>query len=185
MLCEFRFHGRGGQGAVTAAELLVKSANIEGKWGQSFPFFGAERRGAPVTAFARISDERKSLHSMICSPDVVVVLDSRILDDVDVTNGLKRCGILVFNSSKFSDLQQRFGHFKVFCVDATKIARELGLSMGGWMIVNTSILGAVVKAVGLLKLESVLEAIELTWPGRVGQVNSEAARKAFFEVNTL
>ncbi|MGQ9781876.1 MAG: 2-oxoacid:acceptor oxidoreductase family protein [Nitrososphaeria archaeon] len=185
MLYEFRFHGRGGQGAVTAAELLVKAANIEGKWGQSFPFFGAERRGAPVTAFARISEERKLLHSQIYRPDAVAVLDRKIADTVDVSTGLKQGGLLVFNSPTASDLRRRFSGFKVFYVNATKIAEDLGLSMAGWAIVNTPVLGAVVKAVGLLKLESVVEAIELNWPGRTGQANSEAARRAFNEVSVL
>ncbi|MGQ9782347.1 MAG: 2-oxoacid:acceptor oxidoreductase family protein [Nitrososphaeria archaeon] len=90
MLYEIRFHGRGGQGAVTAAELLVKAANVEGKWGQSIPLFGAERRGAPTIASARFSDVKLSIHSQVYNPDLVVVLDRKILDFVDVTQGLKR-----------------------------------------------------------------------------------------------
>ncbi|MCX8189140.1 MAG: 2-oxoacid:acceptor oxidoreductase family protein [Nitrososphaeria archaeon] len=183
MLYEIRFHGRGGQGSVTAAELLVKAALAEGKWGQSFPFFGAERRGAPVTAFARISEEKYFLHSPITEPNVVVVLDKKILDVVDVTAGLKENGMLVINSGNFSK-ESSYG-FRVCYVDATKIAFSLGLSVAGWVIVNTAMLGAIVKAVPLIRLESVVNAIRHNWPGRIGEINAESARRAYEEAVVL
>jgi len=184
MLYEIRFHGRGGQGAVTAAELLVKAANIEGKWGQSIPFFGAERRGAPTTASSRFSDGRLSIHSQVYNPDLVVVLDKKILDVVDVTHGLKKEGSILFNTpSPFNAM--RFSSYKIWWVNATKIAEELGLKMAGWTIVNTAMLGGVVKIFNWIRLNSLIEAIKSNWGGQVGELNAKAAKKAFEEAQTV
>ncbi|MBC7091505.1 MAG: 2-oxoacid:acceptor oxidoreductase family protein [Nitrososphaeria archaeon] len=184
MLYEIRFHGRGGQGAVTAAELLVKAAVCEGKWGQSFPFFGAERRGAPVTAFARISEEKHFLHSPITEPNIVVVLDRKILDIVDVKSGLKENGTLVINSSK-NIPKELLQNFRTYVVDATKIAVSLELSFTGWVIVNTAMLGAIVKAVPIVTPEGIMNAIRNNWAGKVGELNAEAAKRAYEEATIL
>ncbi len=184
MIYEIRFHGRGGQGTVTAAELLVKAAVAEGKWGQSFPFFGAERRGAPVVAFARISEEKHFLHSQITEPNIIVVLDKKIMEAVDVTDGLKEDGVLVINSSGLFS-KESLRNFRICVVDATKIAVSLGLSVAGWVIVNTAMLGAIVKAVPLVKVESIMNAIRNNWPERVGEINAEAARRAYEEATVL
>ncbi len=184
MIYEIRFHGRGGQGAVTAAELLVKAAVTEGKWGQSFPFFGAERRGAPVTAYARISEEKHFIHSPITEPNIVVVLDKKILDVVDVTDGLKEDGTLIINSSR-SFPKESLKKFRTCIVDATKIAVSLGLSVAGWVIVNTAMLGAIIKAVPIVTIESVMNAIRNNWSGRIGAINAEAARRAYEEASFL
>ncbi|WP_460124588.1 2-oxoacid:acceptor oxidoreductase family protein [Stetteria hydrogenophila] len=177
-MVEVRFHGRGGQGAVTAANLLVEAAVLEGKYAQAFPHFGAERRGAPVVAFARISDRPIDRHSQVRSPDVAVVLDPVLFSLVDVTEGLKPGGVVVVNSpSRPRELKAG----RVVCVDATGIARSLGLVVAGWPVVNTGILGALVKATGLVSLESVVKAIKSRWPGSLGEANAEAATRAYEE----
>ncbi|MEM2118446.1 MAG: 2-oxoacid:acceptor oxidoreductase family protein, partial [Candidatus Bathyarchaeia archaeon] len=121
MLKEIRIHGRGGQGSVTAAELLAHAAFIEGKWVQAFPYFGAERRGAPVKAFARISDESILIHSQVYNPDYVIVLDPAIYKTVDVTEGLKKDGVIILNTTKHPD-ETGIKNYKVATVDATGIA---------------------------------------------------------------
>ncbi len=134
-IIEVRWHGRGGQGAVTAAELLAKAAYIDGyKDVQAFPFFGAERRGAPVTAFTRISSKKIHLRSQIYNPDVVVVLDPSLLGMVNVLEGLRNGGMLVVNISKQPEELLEMGippKYKIATVDATKIALDLGLKVAG------------------------------------------------------
>ena len=178
MLTELRFHGRGGQGAVTAANLLAAAAVLEGKYAQAFPHFGAERRGAPVVAFARVSDRPIERHSQIRNPDVVVVLDPALVELVDVTAGLKPGGVVVINAPRRpSGLRAD----RVVCVDATRIARELGLVVAGWPVVNTGILGALARATGIVSLDFVVKAIQAQWPGKTGELNAEAARRAYEE----
>ncbi|WP_456367299.1 pyruvate/ketoisovalerate ferredoxin oxidoreductase subunit gamma [Thermococcus sp.] len=177
-MIEIRFHGRGGQGAVTAANILASAAFKEGKYVQAFPFFGVERRGAPVTAFTRIDDKPIRIKTQIYEPDVVVVLDPSLLDTVDVTAGLKDNGIVIINTEKSKEevlekLKKKPA--KLALVDATTIALEiLGLP-----ITNTAILGAVAKATGLVNLESVQEAIKETFSGNLGEKNAKAAEEAF------
>jgi len=178
MLKEIRIHGRGGQGSVTAAELLAHAAFIEGKWVQAFPYFGAERRGAPVKAFARISDEPILVHSQVYTPDYVIVLDHAIYKVVDVTEGLKKEGVLVMNTArKPSEIGLHDYHLAT--VDATGIALELNLLVAGLPVVNTSITGAFAKATGEVKLESVLKAINKTWTGSAAEKNARAAELAY------
>ena len=127
-LIEMRWHGRGGQGAVTSAELLARAAISEGKYGQAFPSFGPERRGAPVQAFVRISShEPIRVRAEVTEPDVVVVLDPGLLSIVNVTSGLKANGIVVINTKKNAgQVRAEFGvNSSLATVDATKIAREL------------------------------------------------------------
>jgi 2-oxoacid:acceptor oxidoreductase gamma subunit (pyruvate/2-ketoisovalerate family) len=155
VLKEIRIHGRGGQGSVTAAEVLAHAAFFEGKWIQAFPYFGAERRGAPVKAFARISSEPLLMHSQIYSPDYVIVLDPYIYKVVDVTEGLKKNGIIVLNTKKKPE-EIGLKDWHVATVDATGIALELNLLVAGLPVVNTSILGAFAKATSEVKLASVL-----------------------------
>jgi 2-oxoacid:acceptor oxidoreductase gamma subunit (pyruvate/2-ketoisovalerate family) len=175
---EIRIHGRGGQGSVTAAEILAHAAFIEGKCVQAFPYFGAERRGAPVKAFARISDQPMLVHSQVYNPDYVIVLDPHIYKVVDVTEGLKKSGIIVFNTTKNPE---EFGlkNWRVATVDATGIALELNLLVAGLPVVNTSILGAFAKATEEVKLESVLKAVRETWSGPAGEKNSKATEMAY------
>jgi len=149
---EIRFHGRGGQGSVTAAELLAQAAIAEGKYAQAFPTFGPERRGAPIMAFLRISDEKILLREPVHSPDVVVVLDATLLDMKDICHGLALGGTVVVNApveeaKTYEDLRARY---QIVQVDATTIAmQELGIP-----IVNTAIIGAVIKATQLVDAES-------------------------------
>ncbi len=177
MLKEIRIHGRGGQGSVTAAELLAHAAFLEGKWVQAFPYFGAERRGAPVKAFARISDESILVHSQVYNPDYVMVLDPAIYKTVDVTEGLRENGILVINTTKNPD-EIGIRGCRVATVDATGIALDLNLLVTGSPVVNTSIIGAFAKATGEIKLASVLKAISETWSGAAAEKNVKAAELA-------
>lgn len=178
MLKEIRIHGRGGQGGVTAAELLAKAAFKEGRWVQAFPFFGAERRGAPVNAFARISDEPILIRSQVYNPDYVIVLDHTLLDVVDVTHGLKKDGIVILNTSRKPEEVNIKGH-RVATVDATSIALKLQLLVAGLPVLNTPMLGAFSKATGEVKLESVIEVIKEAWPGAAGEKNAKAAALAY------
>jgi 2-oxoacid:acceptor oxidoreductase gamma subunit (pyruvate/2-ketoisovalerate family) len=178
LLKEIRIHGRGGQGSVTAAEVLAHAAFFEGKSVQAFPFFGAERRGAPVKAFARISDEPILVHSQIYNPDYVIVLDPYIYKVVDVTEGLKKNGILVMNTTKKPE-EIGLKDWQVATVDATGIALELNLLVAGLPVVNTSILGAFAKATDEVKLQSVLKAVNETWSGAAGERNMKATELAY------
>jgi 2-oxoacid:acceptor oxidoreductase gamma subunit (pyruvate/2-ketoisovalerate family) len=178
VLKEIRIHGRGGQGSVTAAEVLAHAAFFEGKWVQAFPYFGAERRGAPVKAFARISSEPLLVHSQVYNPDYVIVLDPYIYKVVDVTEGMKKGGVIVLNTKrKPEEIGLKGWH--VATVDATGIALELNLLVAGLPVVNTSILGAFAKATGEIRLDSVLKAVKETWSGSAGEKNSKATELAY------
>ena len=181
MLKEIRIHGRGGQGSVTAAEVLAHAAFIEGKWVQAFPYFGAERRGAPVKAFARISSAPLLVHSQVYCPDYVIVLDPYIYKVVDVTEGLKKDGIIVMNTKRQPGELGLEG-WRVATVDATGIALELNLLVAGSPVVNSSVLGAFAKASGEVKLESVLQAVKETWSGGAGEKNARATELAYERV---
>ena len=178
VLKEIRIHGRGGQGAVTAAQLLAHAAFLEGKWVQAFPYFGAERRGAPVKAFARISDEPILVHSQVYNPDYIIVLASKLHEVVDVTEGLKKDSVIVMNTRKKPE-EIGLKDWRIATVDATDIALELDLLVSGLPVVNTSILGAFAKATGEVQLESVLKVIKITWSGSAGEKNAKAAELAY------
>lgn len=178
LLKEIRIHGRGGQGGVTAAELLAHAAFIEGKWVQAFPYFGAERRGAPVKAFARISDQPILVHSQIYNPDYVIVLDPVIYKFVDVTEGLKKDGTIIMNTAKNPE-EVELKNWRIATVDATGIALELNLLVAGTPVVNSAIIGAFAKAAGEIKLQSVLKVIREAWPGAAGEKNARAAELAY------
>ena len=178
-MIEIRWHGRGGQGGVTSAELLAKAAYIDGYIGvQAFPYFGAERRGAPVKAFTRISDKEINVRSQIYTPDIVAVLDSGIVELIDVTEGLKENGIVIVNTPKSpKELNLKKGH--VYTYDGTGIALKNGLLVAGLPVVNTTMLGAFAKASSLVKLESVQQVIRKNWPGKVGDKNALGAQEAY------
>jgi pyruvate ferredoxin oxidoreductase gamma subunit len=178
VLKEIRIHGRGGQGSVTAAELVANAAFTEDKWVQAFPYFGAERRGAPVKAFARISDEPILVHSQVYTPDYVIVLDHAIYKVVDVTEGLKKDGIIIVNTTK-KPSEVGLKGWRIATVDATGIALELNLLLAGSPVVNTSIVGAFARATNEVGLASVLKAIRETWAGSAGEKNARAAELAY------
>ncbi len=178
-LMEIRWHGRGGQGAVTSAELLAQAAISEGKYAHAFPSFGPERRGAPVLAFVRISGKQPiKIRAEITEPDVVVVLDPGLLRIVNVTSGLKGNGIVVVNTRKQAEqIRQEFGISSLLAtVDATKIAQELL----GVPITNTTMIGAVVRASKVVELESVVEPLKHRF-GRLAERNINAMRRAYEE----
>jgi pyruvate ferredoxin oxidoreductase gamma subunit len=178
VLKEIRIHGRGGQGAVTAAELLAQSAFLEGRSVQAFPYFGAERRGAPVKAFARISDESILVHSQVYDADYVIVLDPLIYKVVDVSEGLKSDGVIIMNTTKKLN-DPNLGKHHIATVNATGIALDLNLIVAGQPVVNTSMIGAFAKATGEVKLASVTQAVKNIWKGAAGEKNAKAAELAF------
>ncbi len=182
-LVEIVIHGRGGQGSVTAANLLVSAAlKDKNKGVQAFPFFGAERRGAPVKAFARISDDEIHLRSEITSPDIVIVQDESIMDLVDVLKGLKENGKVLINTNKKPDEFDFSKKFNVATVDATGVAIKYDIVVGGIPVVNTTILGAVPKILDRVTLKSIQETIREKWKGEQGEQNIKATKDAFKEV---
>ena len=156
-LIEIRWHGRGGQGAKTAALLLADAALASGKYIQAFPEYGPERMGAPVTSFNRISSKPISLHSGVTDPDIVVVLDPTLMDSVDVTEGMPSDGTLLINIEKSpADVKSLFGiasGIRVCTVDASSISTETI----GRDIPNTPMLGALVKATGILDFKEMVD----------------------------
>lgn len=184
-MIEIRWHGRGGQGVVTASKLLASSALAEGKYIQAFPEFGPERMGAPIRSFTRISNEPITIHSQVTSPDVVVVLDPTLIGEIDLTEGLKEDGILIVNTTKSPKELKKDLNLKekrIYSLDATRIARE---SIGR-PIPNVPMLGALVKATGLLKLEQVTKAIKESFKKKfkdeVIEGNVKALERAYREV---
>ena len=179
-LVEIVFHGRGGQGAVTAANLLVAAALSDGNKGvQAFPFFGAERRGAPVRAFARISEEEINLRSEIYEPDIVIVLDESIMDIVDTLKGLKKDGKILINTTKKPEEFSFSKDYTVATVDATGIALKYNILVGGIPVVNTPILGAVPKILDKVKLKSIQNKIEAKWKPDLARINISATQDAY------
>ena len=177
-LLEVRWHGRGGLGAVTSAELIARAAISEGKYAQSFPSFGPERRGAPVIAFLRISDEFIRTRTPIDEPDVVIVLDPGLVHAVDVTSGLKKNGRIIINSRKSpAELKSEFGYkWLVATVNATLIAREtIGIP-----ITNTAMIGALQRITEVVKMESLVEQLQERF-GIRAKGNIEAMNRAYKE----
>ncbi len=177
---EIRWHGRGGNGAFTAARLLGYAASIhEGKYAQAFPSFGPERRGAPVQGFTRISEVPITDHSQVYSCDCVIVLDETLCDVVDVTKGLKEEGILVVNTQRTTeDLRERRNFHAVkhlITLDATKVA----LDILGAPIVNTVMLGAAASAANLCTLDALEGAVDGMMAPRLREKNKKAIRTAY------
>jgi len=185
VMYEIRWHGRGGQGGVTAAQLLAEAAYISGKWPgvQAFPFFGAERRGAPVKAFTRISDKPINIRSQVYTPDVVVVLDPTLLEAVNVLEGLKDDGKIIINSPKKASELNLDTKAEVWTFDGTGIALELGLLVSGLPVLNTPMMGAYAKATGHISVEDAKKAIMNKWPGKAGELNAKAAEIAYERVS--
>lgn len=182
---EIRWHGRGGQGVVTANELLAGAALKEGKFIKAFPEFGPERMGAPIRAFTRLSDKPIVVHSQVYNPDMVVVLDPTLLKQINVLDGLKEGGQLVANfpdgRKKLEEILGRSGN--IHAVNATKIAME----EIGRPTANTAMLGAVVKSLDFVSLKSVLEELEGKFSGKFSKEvvakNLKAVQRAFEEAD--
>ncbi|MFC1870378.1 2-oxoacid:acceptor oxidoreductase family protein [Chloroflexota bacterium] len=178
-LLEIRWHGRGGQGAVTSAELMAQAAISEDQYAHAFPSFGPERRGAPVLSFVRISrQEPIRIRAEITEPDVVVVLDPGLLPIINVTSGLREDGTVVINTRKRAEqIRKEFGiRQSIATVDATRIAREIL----GVPITNTTMVGAVIKATEVVKIDSLVEPLKQRF-GRLAERNSEAMKRAYAE----
>jgi len=177
-MTEIRWHGRGGQGAVASAEMFATAAIEEGKSAQAFPSFGPERRGAPVMAFTRVSDEFIYLRTGITEPDVVVVLDPSVMSAVDVTAGLKDEGLVVANTSKGK--KELAAEFNITARLATVNAERIAHEEIGRPITNTTMMGALVRATGLVELDSLAKQIEKRFPG-IAEKNIKAMRRAYEE----
>ena len=182
---ELRIHGRGGQGAVIASKVLAVALFREGRWVQSFPAFGVERRGAPVTAFLRVDEAPIRLRCEIREPDDLIVLDPTLVEAIDVAAGLKEGGGILINTdrppSAYPNLAARY---RVATVDASAVATARGIGSRSQPIVNTAILGAFAAWSGLVSLDSVCAAIDEEVPSRTGD-NKAAAREAAELVRTL
>jgi len=181
---EIRWHGRGGQGIVTANEILAGAALKEGKYIKAFPEFGPERMGAPIRAFARISDKPITVHSQVYYPDYVVVVDSTLIGQIDLVEGLKSSGAVVANYTGLPDKLREVLHAKtgVHTVNATKIAME----EIGRPLANTAMLGALAKVSGVVSIESITNELTSKFSGKfpkeVTAKNIKAVERAYVEV---
>jgi len=177
-MVEVRVHGRGGQGAVIAGKILACALFAEGKWVQSFPAFGVERRGAPVAAFTRFDDDKILLRNNIYEPDHVVVLDPTLLSVANVTDGLRSNGWILVNTPGALPGAEAYRDFRIATVDANTIALEHRLGSRSAPIVNTSILGGFARATGLVGIDAIVEAIRREVPLKPDE-NAQAARDAY------
>lgn len=179
-MIQIRIHGRGGQGVVTAAEMLSVAAFLEGRHAQAFPSFGSERTGAPVVAFCRIDDKPIRLREPIQKPDILIVQDATLFKALDVTEGLSPDGFLLVNTARPLDeihgvsLLARVPEGHAQAVPAT----ELALARIGRPAPNTALLGAFTALTGVVRLDSVIAAIHRAFPGKLGEANEQAAREA-------
>ncbi|MBN1883086.1 MAG: 2-oxoacid:acceptor oxidoreductase family protein [Deltaproteobacteria bacterium] len=177
-MIEIIFHGRGGQGAVTSAEMVAYAAISEDRYAQAFPNFGPERRGAPVMAFARVDDKPIRLRSKIYEPNFAVVLDPSLLEIINPENGMNGDGLVIINTNKtVSEIRKQYGYkSRLAVVDASAIAKEvLGLP-----ITNTTMLGSLVVTSNVVKEESMLEPLKHRF-GRIAEKNISAFKKAISE----
>jgi pyruvate ferredoxin oxidoreductase gamma subunit len=178
---QVRIHGRGGQGVVTAAEMLSVAAFLEGRHAQAFPSFGSERTGAPVVAFCRIDDREIRLREPIMQPDALIIQDPTLLHQVDVFSGLKKDGYMLINTSRsfdelgLGDFVKGFRHERLLTVPAN----ELALKHVGRPLPNAVLLGGFAAVSGVISLDSVLAAIRDRFAGKVAEGNIAAATEAY------
>ena len=179
-MIQVRIHGRGGQGVVTAAEMLSVAAFLEGRHAQAFPSFGSERTGAPVVAFCRIDDREIRLREPIQKPDILIVQDATLFKALDVLEGLSPEGFLLVNTARgFSDIHLDAVVARIPAGHAQAVpATELALTHINRPSPNTALLGAFTALTDVVKLDSVIAAIHRTFPGKVGAANERAAREA-------
>ena len=184
-MLEIRWHGRGGQGAVTAARLLAEAAVAKGYYSQAFPEFGPERRGAPIQAFTRLNNSVIRAYYGISDPHVVIVLDSTLLNSIDVKRGLAANGTVLANTSAApGEIRQKLGlkDARTCTIDATSIAQDcIGIP-----IPNTAMIGALVKAIGILDIEDVVDYVKKAFASKLSsralEGNLKAIRRAYDEV---
>lgn len=182
-MTEIRFHGRGGQGAVIASEILASALFAEGKYVQTFPEFGVERRGAPVQAFLRFDNKPILLRCKVYNPDHIIVLDPVLIKTVNITQGLKNGGWILINSSKLPT-EPKFNQYRLAIVDATGIAIKYRLGAKTAPIVNTAILGAFVKISKLTTLDHIIDGIKDYVPVKI-QENIQATKEAYEMVREI
>ncbi len=180
-MLQIRIHGRGGQGVVTAAEMLSIAAFEQGRHAQAFPSFGSERTGAPVVAFCRIADTEIRLREPILAPDVLIVQDPTLLHQVDVFQGLRADGYVLINSKRsfhelgLADIERRLRSDRLITVPASEIA----LRHVGRPLPNAALLGGFAALSGLITLAAVTHAIQSKFSGKVAEANVRAATEAF------
>lgn len=181
-LTDVRFHGRGGQGVVTASKILAEAAILEKKWVHAFPTFGPERSGAPVAAFTRISPNKFTVKTQVYNPKIIVVIDPTLLSKPETYEGLVEGGILVLNTANQpnrEDYPSQAG--EIWWVNGNEIANK----HIGRTIANTVMLGALVKATGLVSLDSILRALGSYFKGEIYEKNVAAIKEAYEEVKKL
>lgn len=183
-MLEVRFHGRGGQGTVVATILLAKAFFQAGYFVQSFPLFGVERRGAPVEAYLRLDLSKILVRTNVYTPDHVVVLDRTLLPSVDVTRGAKAGGFVLINSPTPPGHPDMFAGYHLALVDATRIALNHGLGTRTHPIVNTAILGAFARMLGMPPMDTVAQAIREEVPSKPEE-NIRAAEEAYDQVQII
>ncbi|MEO0131900.1 MAG: 2-oxoacid:acceptor oxidoreductase family protein [candidate division WOR-3 bacterium] len=187
---EIRFHGRGGQGAVIASEILATALFADGKYVQTFPEFGVERRGAPVQAFLRFDTKPILLRCKVYTPDDIVVLDPMLVRTVNITQGLKPNGWILLNYPdnlnihKTIEAHPELKNYRIATVDATRIAIKYRLGPKTAPIVNTAILGAFVRLTNYVTLEQIIEGIKEYVPVKIEE-NIEATKEAYEMVREI
>jgi len=180
-MIEIKISGRGGQGVVLASQILAAALSRNGMWVQAFPSFGAERRGAPVSAFVRADREEITLRCGVYHPDWIIVLDSQLLGNPVILSGIKESGSILVNGKKIPEEFQSTGRGRVFAVDAVAIAQSFHLGSASFPIVNTAMAGAFARVSGLIPLKSLLEAVREAVPVEKER-NEAAAREAYERV---
>lgn len=174
-MIEIRIHGRGGQGVVSASELIAKAAFLDGKNSQSFPSFGVERTGAPVESYVRINDEFIKTRQQIYAPDYIIVQDTSLLLFINPFLGAKKSTKVIINSKKKISELKIPKYLKVYSLPATDIATKYL----GRPLINTSLLGAFAGVTKLIEIESLKKAILERWPGEIGEKNIKAMEEAY------
>ncbi|HED24482.1 MAG TPA: pyruvate ferredoxin oxidoreductase [Firmicutes bacterium] len=186
-MIEFRLHGRGGQGIVVAASIFAEAVFLTGKYARAFSLFGAERRGAPVTAFIRVSEKQLMPRSRSYSPDYIVIFDAT-LNKKSLTAGITDRSVLIVNSTgREEELFQEikyFGDAAVYTVDATAIARKYNLTIGSFPMVNTVMLGAMVRISGFSTLENLFAATRKRVSASI-EANLKASEEGFTAVKEV
>lgn len=172
---EIRIHGRGGQGVVTAAELIAQAAFQDGKVVQAFPSFGSERMGSPVQSFVRTSNGKIRSRNQILNPDYVIVQDATLLGAIDVLAGIKSGGTIIVNTEEGPEQLNLKTEASIFTLPASKLALEII----GKPIPNTALLGAFAAATGEISLEGIKKSIQARFPGEAGEKNIHVAEKAY------
>ncbi|HVP80857.1 MAG TPA: 2-oxoacid:acceptor oxidoreductase family protein [Thermodesulfobacteriota bacterium] len=183
-MIEIKISGRGGQGVVLASQILAAALSRNGMWVQAFPSFGAERRGAPVSAFVRADREEITLRCGVYHPDWIIVLDAQLLGNAAILSGIKEDGSILVNGKEVPEEVHRTGRSRVFVVDAVAIAQSFRLGTDSFPIVNTAMAGAFAKASGLISLDRILEAVREAVPVEKER-NEAAAREAYEHVKRI